>query len=158
MAEKADGIKVIARNRKAFHNYIILRVVEAGLVLTGTEVKSLRAGKVAMSDSFAVVRDNGEVFLKNLDIPEYSHGNIMNHDPKRQRKLLLHKSEIAKISIALNEKGLTLVPLSLYFKNGWAKVEMGLAKGKRMYDKRESMKKKDDRREMDRAFKSKGKE
>lgn len=158
MADKEGGIKVIARNKKAFHNYIILKKVEAGLVLTGTEVKSLRAGKVAMADAFAVVRDNNEVVLRNLDIPEYSHGNRENHDPKRPRKLLLNKVEIHKITVALKEKGLTLVPLSIYFKRGWAKVEMGLAQGKPQYDKRESLKKKDDRREMDRAFKQRGRQ
>lgn len=155
MGEKGQGIKIIARNRKAFHDYHILQKVEAGLVLTGTEVKSLRDGKVAMADAFGVVR-KGEIFLQNLDIPEYSHGNRMNHDPKRRRKLLLNKREITKIVVALNEKGLTLVPLSIYFKGGWAKVEMGLAKGKRLYDKRQDMKKKDDRREMDRAVGKRG--
>jgi len=151
MSEKSDSIKIIARNRKARHDFHILLVVEAGLVLTGTEVKSLRDGKVAMSDSFAVLRDNGEIFLHNLDIPEYSHGNKMNHESKRKRKLLLHKSEITKLSHKLKEKGLTMVPLAIYFKNGWAKVEMGLAKGKRQFDKRDAMRKKDDRREIERA-------
>ncbi|MHC4943475.1 MAG: SsrA-binding protein SmpB [Planctomycetota bacterium] len=150
MTEKDKAIKIIARNRKARHEYIILKKYEAGLVLTGTEVKSLRDGKVAMSDAFAVVRD-GEIYLQHLDIPEYSHGNRMNHDPKRRRKLLFNKQEITRITIALKEKGLTLIPLAIYFKGGWAKLEMGLAKGKSLYDKRESMKKKDDHREMDRA-------
>jgi len=151
MAEKDQGIKIIARNRKAFHDYLILKKVEAGLVLTGTEVKSLRDGKVALSDAFAVVRNN-EIFLQNLDIPEYSHGNVMNHDPKRRRKLLLKRAEIIKIVVALQEKGLTLIPLAIYFKKGWAKVEMALAKGKRVHDKRELTKKRGDRREMERAL------
>ena len=151
MTEKKQSIKIIARNRKARHDYIILQKYETGLVLTGTEVKSLRNGKVAISDAFALVNDSNEIILHNLDIPEYSHGNRMNHEPKRKRKLLLHKREIIKISVALKEKGLTLIPLSIYFKGGWAKVEMALAKGRKTYDKRESMKKKDDRKEMDRA-------
>ncbi len=151
MGERAQGIKVIARNRKARHDYLILQKYEAGLVLTGTEVKSLRAGKVNLSDAFAIVRDR-EIYLQNLDIPEYTHGNRMNHEPKRRRKVLLRKAEIIRIIVKINEKGLTLIPLSIYFKGGWAKVELALAKGKRLYDKRESMKKKDDRREMDRAM------
>ena len=150
MTEKKQGIKVIARNRKARHDYLVLDKYEAGLVLTGTEVKSLRDGKVALSDAFAIIR-NGELYLHNLDIPEYTHGNMMNHEPKRRRKLLLHKREILKITIALTEKGLTMIPLAIYFKGGWAKVEMALAKGRKLYDKRQSMKKKDDRKEMDRA-------
>lgn len=150
MTEKKQGIKLIARNRKARHDYFVMEKYEAGLALTGTEVKSLRDGKVAMSDAFAIIRD-GELYLQNLDIPVYTHGNMMNHEPKRRRKLLLHKREILKIVIALKEKGLTLIPLAIYFKGGWAKVEMGLAKGRKLYDKRQSMKKKDDRREMDRA-------
>jgi SsrA-binding protein len=155
MSEKSQGIKVIARNRKARHEYHILQKYEAGLVLTGTEVKSLREGKVNLSDAYGLVRD-GELFIHNLDIPEYSHGNRMNHEPKRKRKLLMHKSDILKISIKIKEKGLTLVPVSIYFKGGWAKVELALAKGKRLYDKRESLKKKDDRREMDRAVGKRG--
>jgi SsrA-binding protein len=151
MSEKDKGIKVIARNRKARHEYHIIQKYEAGLVLTGTEVKSLRDGKVNISDAYGVVRE-GELFIHNLDIPEYSHGNKMNHEPKRKRKLLMRKAEILKISIKIKEKGLTLVPLSIYFKGGWAKIELALAKGKSLYDKRESMKKKDDRREMDRAM------
>lgn len=150
MTEKKQGIKIIARNRKARHDYFVMEKYEAGLALTGTEVKSLRDGKVAMSDAFAIIRD-GELYLQNLDIPVYTHGNMMNHEPKRRRKLLLHKREILKIVIALKEKGLTLIPLAIYFKGGWAKVEMGLAKGRKLYDKRQSMKKKDDHREMDRA-------
>ena len=155
MTEKKQGIKVIARNRKARHDYLVMDKFEAGLALTGTEVKSLRGGKVALSDAFGIVR-KGEVFLQNLDIPVYSHGNMMNHEPKRRRKLLLHKREILKITIALQEKGLTLIPLAIYFKGGWAKVEMALAKGRKLYDKRESMKKKDDRKEMDRATGKRG--
>ena len=151
MGEREQGIKVIARNRKARHDYLILQKYEAGLVLTGTEVKSLRDGKVNLSDAFAIVRDR-EIYLHNLDIPEYTHGNRMNHEPKRRRKVLLRKAEIIRIIVKINEKGLTLIPLTIYFKGGWAKVELALAKGKRLYDKRESMKKKDDRREIDRAM------
>ena len=156
MGNQDQGIKIIARNRKAFHNYHILAKIEAGLVLVGTEVKSLRDGKVAMADAFAIIRDDGEVYLQNLDIPEYSHGTCANHDPKRRRKLLLNKAEIRKLTHKLTEKGLALVPLALYFKGGWAKVELGLGQGKRKYDKRESIKKKDDRRDMDRALKGRG--
>jgi len=151
MGDKEKGIKVIARNRKARHDYEILQKFEAGLVLTGTEVKSLRQGRVNLSDAYAVIR-KGEIFLKNLDIPEYSHGNRMNHEPKRPRKLLLHASEITRIAVKVTERGLALVPLSIYFKGGWAKVELALARGRRLYDKRQSMKKKEDRREMDRAL------
>jgi SsrA-binding protein len=150
MGDKDKGIKIIAKNRKAWHEYFILQKFEAGLALTGTEVKSLRDGKVNLSDAYGMVR-NGEIFIHNLDIPEYSHGNRMNHEPKRKRKLLIHKAEIARITVKLVEKGLTLIPLSIYFKGGWAKIELALAQGKRMYDKRQSMKKKDDKREMDRA-------
>lgn len=151
MGEKETGIKVIARNRKARHDYEILQTFEAGLVLSGTEVKSLRQGRVNLSDAYAVIR-NGEIFLRNLDIPEYSHGNRMNHEPKRPRKLLLHAAEITRIAVKVTERGLALVPLSLYFKGGWAKVELALARGRRLYDKRQSLKKKEDRREMDRAI------
>ncbi len=150
MSQNVKGIKIIAKNRKAYHDYFILQKHEAGLVLTGTEVKSLRDGKVALSDAFCVIQ-GGELFLKNMDIPEYTHGNIMNHDPKRKRKLLLKKAEITRIAVKINEKGLTIIPLAIYFKGGWAKIELAVAKGKRRYDKRESMKKKDDRRDMDRA-------
>jgi len=138
--------KLISKNRKAYHNYKILEVYEAGLVLTGTEVKSIRAGKVNLQDSFARVF-KGELYLMNAHISPYSHGNINNHDPVRDRKLLLHKNELNRISGLLSKKGLALVALSLYFKKGRVKAEIGLAQGKKLHDKRESIKKRDIERE-----------
>ncbi len=131
--------KLICNNKKAYHEYFIEEKFEAGMVLTGTEVKSLRLGKANMNDSFALVR-NGEAFLNNLHISPYSFGNRENHDPDRMRKLLLHKKEIGKLFGKIREQGYSLIPLRLYFKNGLAKVEMGLAKGKKQYDKREDEK------------------
>ena len=144
------GIKTVARNRKARHEYELLEKVEAGLVLTGTEVKSLRNGKANLEDAYAEI-DNGEVWLLGCDIPEYLQANRMNHVPKRRRKLLLHHREIAKLGSKSGEKGLTLVPLSIYFKNGIAKVELSVAHGRKTYDKREAIKKQDAKRNMDRA-------
>jgi len=149
--EKQEGIKLIAKNRRARFEYHLIQVVEAGLVLTGTEVKSLRNGKASLEDAHAKITSQGEIFLHGLNIPEYTHGNIMNHDPKRKRKLLLKRAEIRKIEAKVKEKGITLIPTKLYFKRGWAKVEIALAVGKKLYDKRQDMKKKDARREMDRA-------
>ena len=149
-----EGIKLIAKNRRARYEYHLLQVVEAGLVLTGTEVKSLRNGKASLEDAHAKITSDGEIFLHDLNIPEYTHGNIMNHDPKRKRKLLLKRSEIRKIEAKVKEKGVTLIPTRLYFKKGWAKVEIALAEGKKLYDKRQDMKKKDARRDMDRAMRS----
>jgi SsrA-binding protein len=151
--DKADevSIKVVARNRRARFEYDLLEKVEAGIVLTGTEVKSLRNGKASLEESYAGV-DNGEVWLYGCDIPEYLQANRMNHAPKRPRKLLLHRREIGKLENRTNEKGLTLVPLSLYFKKGVAKVELCLAKGRKTFDKREAIKKQDARRDMDRAM------
>jgi SsrA-binding protein len=146
------GEKLICNNKKAFHDYFIEERFEAGMVLQGTEVKSLRMGKANLNDSFAMVRD-GEAFLHNLHISPYDFGNRANHDPDRMRKLLLHKQEIVKLFSKVREQGYSLVPLRLYFKDGKAKVEMGLAKGKKLYDKREDLKKKDDRREMAKAIK-----
>ena len=146
------AIKIITENRKAWHDYFIIETFEAGIVLKGTEVKSLREGKVNLKDSFAMVEDE-EVFLHNCHISPYIHGNIYNHDPLRIRKLLLHKSEINKLIGKTVEKGLTLIPLKLYFKNGIAKVEMALAKGKKLHDKREDIKKKTAMREIEKAFK-----
>ena len=145
-----SGIKTVARNRKARHEYELLEKVEAGLVLTGTEVKSLRNGKANLEDAYAEV-DAGEVWLLGCDIPEYLQANRMNHVPKRRRKLLLHRREIAKLGSKSGEKGLTLVPLSIYFKNGIAKVELSVARGRKTYDKREAIKKQDAKRDMDRA-------
>jgi SsrA-binding protein len=151
--EKDSGEKIVATNRKAFHDYFIEEKFEAGIVLQGTEVKSLRDGRANLRDSYASARD-GEVFLYNCHISPYSHGNIMNHDPTRPRKLLLHKKEINKLMGKTQQKGLTLVPLRIYFsKRGHAKVEIGLAKGKKLYDRRESIKAREAGREVERAIK-----
>ena len=152
-AAKPDdsGIKIVARNRRARHDYELLEKVEAGLVLTGTEVKSLRNGKANLEDAYAEVND-GEAWLVGCDIPEYVQGNRENHLPKRPRKLLLHKREIAKLDSRTTEKGITLIPLSIYFKKGMAKVELSLAKGRKTFDKREAIKKQDAKRDIDRAM------
>ena len=148
-----DQIRVVATNRKAYHDYFIEERFEAGIVLKGTEVKSLREGRVNLQESYASVT-GGEVFLHHCHISPYSHGNIMNHDPIRARKLLLHKKEINKLLGKTQQKGLTLVPLRMYFsKRGQAKVELGLAKGKRQYDRRESIKSREAGREVERAIK-----
>jgi SsrA-binding protein len=145
--------KVVATNRKAYHDYFIEEKFEAGIMLQGTEVKSLREGKVNLQDSYASVRDS-EVFLHHCHISPYSHGNIMNHDPLRVRKLLLHKKEINKLLGKTQQKGLTLVPLRIYFsERGKAKVELGLAKGKKQHDRRESIKTREAGREVERAMK-----
>lgn len=144
--------KNITVNRKARYEYHILQTYEAGIVLKGTEVKSLRAGKANLVDSYAVIKEM-EVWLLSLHISEYEHGNISNHEPTRDRKLLLNKSEIRKLIGKTKEKGLTLIPLRLYFKNGKVKVELALAKGKKVYDKRESIAKRDVQREQERRFK-----
>jgi len=145
--------KVVATNRKAFHDYFIEERYEAGIMLQGTEVKSLREGRVNLQDSYASVRGS-EVFLHQCHISPYSHGNIMNHDPTRVRKLLLHKTEIHKLLGKTQQKGLTLIPLRIYFsKRGYAKVELGLAKGKKLYDRRETIKSREAGREVQRAIK-----
>ncbi|MRR53305.1 MAG: SsrA-binding protein SmpB [Deltaproteobacteria bacterium] len=149
--------KLICNNKKAYHNYFIEEKFEAGMVLTGTEIKSLRLGNANLNDSFAIVR-NGEAFLNNLHITPYEFGNRENHDPDRMRKLLLHKKEIAKLFGKIREQGYSVVPLRLYFKNGLAKVEIGLAKGKKLYDKREVMKEKDQKRDMSQALKQRNRE
>jgi SsrA-binding protein len=146
------GEKLICNNKKAFHEYFIEEKFEAGMVLKGTEVKSLRVGKANLNDSFALVR-GGEAFLHNLHISPYDFGNRENHDPDRMRKLLLHKKEIDKLFGKVREQGYTLIPLRLYFKEGKAKVELGLAKGKKLHDKREDMKKKDMKRDVAVALK-----
>lgn len=148
--------KIICNNKKAYHDYFIEEKYEAGMVLTGTEVKSLRMGKANLNDSFALVK-GGEAFLNNLHISPYDFGNRENHDPDRMRKLLLHKKEIVKLFSKVREQGYSLVPLRLYFKNGKVKVEMGLAKGKKLYDKREDLKQKDQKREMAQVFKERHK-
>ncbi len=145
-----SGIQVVCRNRKAKHEYQILETIEAGMALRGTEVKSLRSGKASIDDAFARIK-NGEVWLVNADIPIYPQAGMMNHPPKRPRKLLLHRREIVKLASRLHERGLTLVPLRIYFKRGYAKVELALARGKRQYDKREILRKKEAEREIRRA-------
>ena len=148
---REQGRQVIARNRRARYDYRIEDTYEAGLVLTGTEVKSLRAGRASLADGFGQISD-GEVWLHNVHIPEYTEGTWTNHEPRRTRKLLLHRREIDKLSSATAEQGLTLVPLSLYFKDGKAKVELGLGRGKRTYDKRHDLASRDAAREVDRAL------
>jgi SsrA-binding protein len=146
-----QGNKVIARNRRARHEYHIEDVFEAGLVLTGTEVKSLRAGRASLADGFAQVSDH-EIWLHNVHIPQYTQGTWTNHEPRRTRKLLMHRREIDKLAAETAERGLTLVPLSLYFKDGKAKVELALARGKRTYDKRHDLARRDADREVERAL------
>lgn len=144
--------KIIAQNKKAWHDYFILDTYEAGIELCGTEVKSIRAGKVNLKDSFASIRDN-TVMIKGMHVSPYEQGNIFNRDPLRDRKLLLHKIEIRKINATLMEKGLTLIPLKLYFKGSLVKVELGIARGKKLYDKRDAIAAKDAKRNVDRAMK-----
>jgi SsrA-binding protein len=144
------GQKVIAQNRKARHDYHIEDVYEAGIVLTGTEVKSLRAGRASLIDGFASV-EHGEVWLENVHIPEFFQGSWTNHFTRRKRKLLMNRQEIGKLAGKVRESGYTLVPLSMYFKDGYAKVEIALAKGKKDYDKRQTLKEHDAKREMNQA-------
>lgn len=146
---KEVGRKTVARNKKALHEYFIDDTFEAGIVLTGTEVKSLREGRASLVDGFAQVRD-GEIWLYNVHIPEYNQGTWNNHAPRRLRKLLLHRAQIDKLIGKSKESGLTLIPLSLYFKDGKAKIELGLARGKREYDKRQTLLEKQAKREADR--------
>ena len=153
--DKDKGEKVVATNRKAFHDYHIEDKFEAGIMLRGTEVKSLRDGLVNLRDSYASV-NHGEVFLHNCHINPYSHGNIMNHEPLRTRKLLLHQKEITQLIGKTQQKGLTLIPLRIYFTpRGHAKVELALAKGKKQYDRRETIKTREAGREVERAMKDK---
>ena len=157
MAQSADStkdeIEVVARNKRARHEYAILETWECGLVLTGTEVKALRDGRANLTDAFGVVKD-GEVFLLNAHIAPYEQGNQFNHEPTRTRKLLLHRREIRKLIGAVEREGLTLVPLELYFKNGKAKVVMALGKGKKLHDKRDDQRKREDERDMARAMRT----
>ena len=148
MAEEEQ--QSVATNRRARHEYEILEIVEAGLVLRGTEVKALRAGQVNFKDSYATMRNN-EAWLRGCHISPYTHGTDANHAPERDRKLLLHRREIARLVGRVAERGLTLVPLRLYFKNGRAKLELGLARGKKLHDKRAAIRERDVRREMDKA-------
>lgn len=151
---KKEGIKLIANNKKAYHDYFIEETYEAGISLAGTEVKSLRMGKCSVKESYIRV-EGGELLVYGMHISPYEKGNIFNKDPLRVRKLLLHRQEINRISSRLQEKGLTLVPLKVYFKNSLVKVEVGLARGKKLYDKRQDIAKKDQRREAERDFKVK---
>lgn len=150
-----QGTKIVARNRRARFDYHLDDVVEAGLVLTGTEVKSLREGRASLADGFAQITD-GEAWLHNVHIPEYTLGTWTNHEPRRTRKLLLHRKEIDRLDSATRERGSTLIPLSLYFSDGRAKVEIALARGKRTYDKRHDLAEKDAAREVDRALRRRG--
>lgn len=150
---KDKGIKIITDNRKAFHDYHIHEKYEAGIALTGTEVKSLRAGKANLKDAYAQFDKNVELYLEHLHISPYEQGNIFNHDPMRRRKLLMHRAELTKIFSKVREKGYTLVPLKLYFVRGMVKVEIGLATGKKLYDKRQAQAEKDAKRDMDRNLK-----
>ncbi len=152
--EKDNGIQPICRNKRAFHNYNILDSLECGIVLTGTEVKSLRMGAANLEDAYAKIED-GELWLLGCDIPEYAMGNRLNHKPKRPRKLLLHRREIGKFAGKASQRGYTLVPLRMYFKHGLAKVEIAVAQGKQKFDKREALKKADAQREMRRAMSQK---
>ena len=150
---KEKGIRQIAQNRKAFHDYFVLERFEAGIELYGTEVKSIRAGKVNLKDSFCFVK-NGELFLRGMHVSPYEHGNIFNRDPMRLRRLLMHKREIMRLHARVMQEGVALVPLSLYFKDSRVKVELGLCKGKKLYDKRETEAKRTAKRDMERALKS----
>src|SRR6266852_6368405 len=149
--DQDEGIKPIARNKRAFHQYNIFDKLECGIVLTGTEVKSLREGSASLEDAYAKI-ERGEVWLLGSDIPEYAMGNRMNHKPKRRRKLLLHRREIGKFADKAAQRGFTLVPLRMYFKHGLAKVELAVARGKQSHDKREDLKKADAQREIKRAM------
>lgn len=152
MAEKKSGIKLIANNKKAYYEYFIDEKFEAGIELFGTEIKSLRQGKCSIKESYVGV-ENGEMYIYGMHIPPYEKGNIFNKEPLRTRKLLLHKSEIRKLGGKLTEKGFTIVPLQVYLKDSRCKVEIGLARGKKLYDKRESIAKKDAMREAERDYK-----
>jgi SsrA-binding protein len=146
-----DGIKLICRNKRAFHEYHVLDRLECGIVLTGTEVKSLRDGTASLEDAYAKI-EQGELWLLGSDIPEYVMGNRLNHKPKRPRKLLLHRREIGKFAGKASERGFTLVPLRMYFKRGRAKIELAIARGKQVHDKREAKRKADADREIRRAM------
>lgn len=148
----SENLKPVASNRKAYHEYFVLEKYEAGIELLGTEVKSLRAGKANLKDSYCEV-EKGELFITGMHISPYENGNIFNKDPYRKRKLLMHKKEIRRLHQSVKEKGLTLIALSVYFKNGKAKLEIGLCKGKKLYDKRETAAKKSASREMDKTLK-----
>lgn len=156
LGKKNEGLKIAAENRKARHDYHIHEVFETGLVLQGTEVKSLRAGKANLKDSYAQIKD-GEIYLYNMHVSPYEQGNIFNHDPLRPRKLLMHKAEIIKLFSKTREKGFALVPLKIYFSHGRAKLEIALASGKKNYDKRQDLAERAAKRDMDRAMKERQK-
>lgn len=153
MAEKKTQGRIIAQNKKAYHDYFVDEKYEAGIALFGTEVKSLRAGTVNLKDSYCEIR-GGEIYAVGFHISPYDHGNIFNHEPMRDKKLLMHKKEILKLHGLVAQKGFTLVPLSLYFSGSRVKMEIGLCRGKKLYDKREDMAKNDAKRTMERTFKS----
>lgn len=155
MARTEETEKTVATNRKARHDYVILESVEAGIILTGTEVKSLRSGRAQMRDSFATVRD-GSVVLHGVHIPPYAQGSHFNHEPERPRPLLLHRAEVDRLRGKVEQGGLTLIPLRIYFTHGLAKVELALAKGQRKYDKRQVLKEREHAREMQRALRYEG--
>ena len=149
---RASGIKQIAQNRKAFHDYFVLDRYEAGIELFGTEVKSIRAGTVNLKDSFCTIK-GGEIFARGVHVSPYEKGNIFNRDPMRPKRLLMHKQEIRRLNARVMQDGIALVPLSLYFKDGRVKLELGVCKGKKLHDKRDSIAARDAKREMDRAMK-----
>lgn len=154
MSETNNGYKIVSDNRQARYLYEILETYEAGIQLHGTEVKSIRAGKVNLKDGFALIR-NGEALLMNIHIsPHHTTSQVFNHDPRRTRKLLLHRDEIRKLTGKVEQQGLTLVPLKMYLKRGWVKVDIALARGKKLHDKREDVRRRDDQREMQRALKN----
>ena len=151
MAEKKDSVKLVANNKKAYHEYFILEKYEAGISLAGTEVKSIRQGKCSIKEAYVEI-SKGQITIKGMNISPYEKGNIFNKDPLRPRKLLLHKSEIRKLGEAIREKGYTIMPLQVYLKGSLVKVEIGLAKGKKLYDKRADIAKKDMQRQVEREF------
>ena len=151
-----DGIKVIAENRKARHDYFVEERYEAGIILTGTEIKSIRAGRVNLKDSYAEI-SGGEVWLTQMHISPYEQGNRFNHEPLRKRKLLLNRTEIVKLNAQVQQQGMTLIPLRIYLKKGMAKIDLGLCKGKKNYDKRDDIAKKDAKRDMERELRERNK-
>ncbi len=153
MADNKSSVKIIAQNKKAYHDYFVDEKYEAGIELFGTEVKSIRAGRVNLKESYCDIKD-GEVFVVGMHISPYEQGNVFNKDPLRPKKLLLHKKEILKLFGLVSQKGYALVPLQIYLKNSRVKVEIGLCRGKKLYDKREDMARNDAKRDMERAFKS----
>ena len=152
MSAKQKGVKEITANRKAFHEYVVLERFEAGIELAGTEVKSIRGGNVNLKDAFCTIK-NGELFIRGMHISPYEHGNIFNKDPVRPRRLLMHKREILKLNARVMQDGVALIPLSLYFKDSRVKVELGLCKGKKLHDKRDSEADRQSKRDIDRMMK-----